>query len=400
MDARSAVEWALACRPGFEPEATAEGTAALSAVDLSATARSSPGLVRFHFEKPVVRAALPDFRRLVFARTAWAVSVRLVGIDPKDRLSPLLDALEGLPALADAWIEVPDGGDGQALAAFARSFEAALVGALRKRARLVPGATHVLRVLAASGTDLALAIDHTGELPGDRGGVPRLRLPREAPSRSALKIEEAWLSLLDADERESWLATGMSAVDLGAAPGGWSWQLARRGLRVIAIDNGPLAPSALTTGRIQHVRADGFRWRPPRAVDWLVCDMVEQPARVARLVADWLGRGDARAALFNLKLPMKKRWQETVSCLATLAEAIDAALPPSVAAAAGHPWLPAPGARFELRARQLYHDREEITVLALPRGPSSSERPQPARRPPPAKTVPISRSRGPRRPRP
>lgn len=399
MNARSAIEWALACRTGFEPEAGAEGTAALSGAGLSATAQSSPGLVRFRFQEPVARAALPDFRRLVFARTAWAVSTRLLGIDPKDRLSPLLDALEDAPALADVWLEVPEGGDGKALAAFARSFEAALVNALRKRARLVHGAAHVLRVLAASGTDLSLAIDHTEELPGDRGGVPRLRLPREAPSRSALKIEEAWLSLLDADERERWLATGMSAVDLGAAPGGWSWQLARRGLRVIAIDNGPLAPSALATGRIQHVRADGFRWRPPRAVDWLVCDMVEQPVRVARLVADWLGRGDARAALFNLKLPMKKRWQETVACLAALADAIGADLPPAIAIAAGR--VPGPHASngFELRARQLYHDREEITVLALPRTAIGLAR-TPSRKPESAAARPLSRAPARRRSRP
>jgi 23S rRNA (cytidine2498-2'-O)-methyltransferase len=237
-------------------------------------------------------------------------------------------------------------------------------------------------------------------LPAGRGGVPRLKLPREAPSRSALKIEEAWLTLLAPAEREWALAAGMTAVDLGAAPGGWSWQLARLGLRVTAIDNGPLAPLALATGRIQHLRADGFRWRPPRPVDWLVCDMVEQPSRVAQLVGNWLARGDARAALFNLKLPMKKRWPETVACLSALADRIDTMLPIGVAAAAGRPPSPADGSRFALRARQLYHDREEITVIALPRGPKRGARPQSARRPAPAKAAELSRPRAPRRSRP
>jgi 23S rRNA (cytidine2498-2'-O)-methyltransferase len=395
-----AIEWILACRPGFEPEAAAEGQAALAASGLDAAAESAAGLVRFRFPTAIPKAALPDPRRLVFARTAWAPFARLAGLDPKDRLSPLLAALDGQPAIADAWVEVPDGGDGAALAAFARSFEAALVTALRRTGRLEPGADRVLRVLAASGTDLALAIDRNADLPPGRGGVPRLKLPREAPSRSALKIEEAWLTLLDGDERECRLAAGMSAVDLGAAPGGWSWQLARRGLRVAAIDNGPLAPSALATGRIQHLRADGFRWRPPRPVDWLVCDMVEQPARVARLIAEWLARGDARAALFNLKLPMKKRWAETVACLVPLAEALDAALPPSVAAAAGRPSTPDGAARFELRARQLYHDREEITVLALPRTSPPRDRGAGTRPSTPRKPPTISQPRAPRRPRP
>lgn len=369
-----AIEWVLACRPGFEPEAASEGQALLEASGIDATAESTAGLVRFRFMAPIQRTALPNPARLVYARTAWAVFARLAGIDPKDRLSPLLATLEGLPSIADVWVEVPDGGDGAALAAFARSFEAALVAALRRTGRLEPNAGRLLRVLATSGTDLALAIDRTADLPPGRGGVPRLKLPREAPSRSALKIEEAWLTLLADDERERRLAHGMRAVDLGAAPGGWSWQLARRGLHVTAIDNGPLAPSALATGRIQHLRADGFRWRPPRPVDWLVCDMVEQPARVARLVAEWLARGDARFALFNLKLPMKKRWAETVACLVRLADTLDATLQPSVAAAAGRPPAPEEGARFELRARQLYHDREEITVLALP-SPSALREP-------------------------
>jgi 23S rRNA (cytidine2498-2'-O)-methyltransferase len=174
--------------------------------------------------------------------------------------------------------------------------------------------------------------------------VPRLRMLAEAPSRSALKLEEALLVLLDAGEREHWLKPGMSAVDLGAAPGGWSWVLARAHLRVIAIDNGPLAQSALATGLIEHVRADGFQWKPQKPVDWLVCDMVESPRRVSARIAEWFAQGWCRQAIFNLKLPMKKRWDETKLCLDAIEQQ------------SGHP--------LELRARQLYHDREEITVFA------------------------------------
>jgi 23S rRNA (cytidine2498-2'-O)-methyltransferase len=87
-------------------------------------------------------------------------------------------------------------------------------------------------------------------------------------------------------------------------------------------------------------------WMSRFAPDWVVCDIVEQPARVAALMRDWLVDGDARAAIFNLKLPMKKRWQETQRCLALLREAL--------------------GPDWTIRARHLYHDREEITVTALP----------------------------------
>ena len=101
---------------------------------------------------------------------------------------------------------------------------------------------------------------------------------------------------------------------------------------------------------VEHLREDGFRYRPPQPVDWLVCDMVEQPRRVAVLVAQWLREGWCRYAIFNLKLPMKKRYGEVESCLAIVREALG-------------------GDRADVRAKQLYHDREEITVFARSRDP-------------------------------
>jgi 23S rRNA (cytidine2498-2'-O)-methyltransferase len=177
-------------------------------------------------------------------------------------------------------------------------------------------------------------------------GIPRLKFPREAPSRSTLKLEEALLTLLDDGERERWLKPGMNAVDLGAAPGGWTWQLARRSLRVTAVDNGPMDRALMQSGVVTHVREDGFRFRPKKPVDWMVCDMVEQPRRIAELVARWFADGWCRHSIFNLKLPMKKRYAETMLCLDLIRSKLASA-----------------GRQVELRAKQLYHDREEITVF-------------------------------------
>ena len=115
---------------------------------------------------------------------------------------------------------------------------------------------------------------------------------------------------------------------------------------VIAVDNGPMDEALLESGQVKHRREDGFRYRPPEPVDWMVCDMVESPARIAQLAARWVTEGWCRDCLFNLKLPMKKRWEETRRCLGLLHDAL--------------------GGRHALRAKQLYHDREEITVIALP----------------------------------
>jgi 23S rRNA (cytidine2498-2'-O)-methyltransferase len=136
----------------------------------------------------------------------------------------------------------------------------------------------------------------------------------------------------------------MTAVDLGAAPGGWTWQLVRKHIRTIAIDNGSLHPDLLESGLVEHLRVDGFRYRPRHPVDWLVCDMVEQPIRIAELVTDWIQAGWCRQALFNLKLPMKKRHEEVMRCRAVMTER-----------------LLREGVSFSLGFKQLYHDREEIT---------------------------------------
>lgn len=175
-------------------------------------------------------------------------------------------------------------------------------------------------------------------------GIPRLRMPREAPSRSVLKLVEALLILLTEEERRRFLKPGMNAVDLGAAPGGWSWQLAQHGLSVTAIDNARLAKAVLATGMVEHIAADGFKWRPRRPVDWVVCDMVQPPSRIAELMGDWLGHGLCRHALFNLKLPMKKRLTAIDDALSRLHKKMRS--------------------EVEVRVKHLYHDREEVSVYA------------------------------------
>ncbi len=174
-------------------------------------------------------------------------------------------------------------------------------------------------------------------------GIPRLRMPGGAPSRSTLKLAEAIITFLP--ERDfDLLRAGMRAVDLGAAPGGWTWQLARRGLEVTAVDNGPLKGGVEDDPLVTHLRADGLAYLPRRPVDWMVCDIVEQPSRIATLVGRWIGEGHARHTIFNLKLPMKKRHAEVMRCRQIVEDALSQAR-----------------VRHRISLRQLYHDREEVT---------------------------------------
>jgi 23S rRNA (cytidine2498-2'-O)-methyltransferase len=171
------------------------------------------------------------------------------------------------------------------------------------------------------------------------GGQRRMADDPAAPSRSYLKIEEAY-GVLGAEPRPDEMV-----IDLGAAPGGWSFSAARRGAQVLAVDNGLLKGGALGHPRIEHRREDafGFRPAPGGSFDWLFCDLVEEPHHVLRnLVAPWLERGWCHRFVINLKFGRT----DPVALLQEL-RAEDS-----------------PFARYatDFRIRHLFHDREEFTV--------------------------------------
>jgi 23S rRNA (cytidine2498-2'-O)-methyltransferase len=345
------------CRAGFEPELAAEFSerAALAGLHGHARTERNSGFVEFlGVDGEQASLALP-FAELIFARQKLRLLAHLRGIDPKDRISPIMDVLGGRGRHGELVVEHPDSDEARQLAGLARAFGNALRPALRKRGLLTEkddARLPRLHVCLLAGNELLLCSGATKDSSPWPGGVPRLRHSADAPSRSALKLEEAFLTLLSDAERERLIQPGMRATDLGASPGGWSWVLAKRNMRVVAVDNGPMAEAALETGLVEHVRADGFTWKPVKAQDWMVCDMVEVPRKVAARMAEWFAHGWCKHAIFNLKLPMKKRWDETRSCLEAFT------------AQAGRPLV--------VRARQLYHDREEVTVFAT--DPAARER--------------------------
>ncbi|WP_091639026.1 23S rRNA (cytidine(2498)-2'-O)-methyltransferase RlmM [Aquisalimonas asiatica] len=341
-------------RAGLENDAAAELTDRATGAGIHGYCRThrDGGLVEFHSHDgtpvaPLLRA-LP-FTALVFIRQWLTGHGWLTGLPEQDRLTPLLQALPPGDVYADVRLEYPDTNDGKGLSRFCRGFGRAVEQALRQRGALDAHAVQRLHLLF---TDSATVFPGIAPLDNSSPwplGIPRLRMPAEAPSRSTLKLEEALLTLLHPAERERLLHAGATAVDLGAAPGGWTWQLVRRGLHVTAVDNGPMDTALLDSGLVDHRREDGFRYRPRRPVDWLVCDMVERPSRILPLMTAWLTEGACRQAIFNLKLPMKQRHATVRDGL----EQLRAALQRS-------------GRTMDVRCKQLYHDREEVTVCVLP----------------------------------
>ena len=337
------------CRAGFEPELAAELTERAAQAGFAGYARTerNSGYVIFVCEDADELSRALPWSTLVFARQKLRLFADLQALDPRDRITPIQSALPDDIRFGELVMEHPDSDAGKPMSGLARSLGNALRPALRKAGTLTRDDNPRLLRLHACMLDGDHALLASGD-PEDSApwplGIPRLRMHADAPSRSALKLEEALLVLLDDEERKRLLRDGMRAADLGAAPGGWTWVLMRQGLRVQSIDNGPLRQHVLDSGLVEHLRADGFNWQPQQPLDWMVCDMVEQPRRVAERMATWFREGWCKHAVFNLKLPMKKRWDETRLCLDLFAEQSEK--------------------RVMLRAKQLYHDREEITVFA------------------------------------
>ncbi|WP_127477987.1 23S rRNA (cytidine(2498)-2'-O)-methyltransferase RlmM [Sulfurivermis fontis] len=338
----------LYCRAGFEGECAAEIQEQAAALGVTGYCRAATGSAYVEFNPYEGQAAdllqrLP-FSGLIFARQMFAAQ-RVDDLPLTDRIGPLLAAL-GPVTVGEVWVETADTNEAKELQVLCRKLATPLTAELQRRGWLHAADRTLprLHVLFLDSSTAWIGLSDPANSAPWYMGIPRLKFPAAAPSRSTLKLEEALLTFLTAAEREQRLQPAMRAVDLGAAPGGWTWQLVQRHLRVVAVDNGPLDARLMDSGLVEHRREDGFRYRPARAVDWMVCDMVEQPARIARLVADWLAQGWCRECIFNLKLPMKKRYQEVQHCAALIEARLSAA-----------------GLRYSLRFRQLYHDREEVT---------------------------------------
>jgi 23S rRNA (cytidine2498-2'-O)-methyltransferase len=349
--------WLGYCRPGFERDLGIELQERLGGeiVDLQADC----GFVRVSCAttQASFRVSVHD---LTFARQLLLTRDAPVALTSNDRVNPIFEALtaflaaRGIDHVVDCHVEYPDTNDGKALSRSAKAIEPRLRELFAEAGMLAGHTKYRAMVFLTPDKQARIGIADMHLSAEDPLGIPRFRMPADAPSRSTLKLAEAIHVFLGNGQDEA-LQPDMRAVDLGAAPGGWTWQLMQRGLRVTAVDNGSLKGDLVDNAMVKHMRADGFKYTPNIPVDWLVCDMVEQPARIAKLVAKWLANGWARYAIFNLKLPMKKRNEEVERCRQIIGEALEEA-----------------GKSYILQVKQLYHDREEVTGFVML--PSRKER--------------------------
>jgi 23S rRNA (cytidine2498-2'-O)-methyltransferase len=139
------------------------------------------------------------------------------------------------------------------------------------------------------------------------GALSRLVLIPEAPSRAFLKMEQA---LVFAGLDAPGALQGVSALELGCAPGGATLALLRRGAKVCGVDPGPMDPRVLSyaqaNGRtFTHMKlpvGDLHQVELPGRMEILITDMNLAPPVVIHYLENIQRRVRARLLIVTLKL--------------------------------------------------------------------------------------------------
>lgn len=158
---------------------------------------------------------------------------------------------------------------------------------------------------------------------------------KSAPSSAHRKLDEALVWIGDRPTATS------TVLDLGAAPGGWSHVALRHDARVIAVDRGNMDAGLMATGRVTHLRKDAFLHAPLEEADWLVCDIIAEPARTLALLATALESERLAAFVVTVKLRLPIDFTIVDEARALL----DA-----------HP-------AFSTRVKNLFHNKVEVTLM-------------------------------------
>jgi 23S rRNA (cytidine2498-2'-O)-methyltransferase len=180
---------------------------------------------------------------------------------------------------------------------------------------------------------LSRAVDNLSDW---AGGARRFKQEPEQVSRAEFKLLEA-LELF----KLSLPAAGV-ALDLGAAPGGWTRILRQHALTVVAVDPAALDARIASDTAVRHIRQAAQSYLPAtnEQFDVILNDM-RMDARASAQVMGLAARNlrDGGWALLTLKLPQRGMAKVAAAALEALRE-----------------WHEVIG------ARQLFHNRSEVTV--------------------------------------
>jgi 23S rRNA (cytidine2498-2'-O)-methyltransferase len=276
-------------------------------------------------------------RPLVFV-THLTTEVATIAATTIDQITAAAIGIDAPKSIAvQAWIS-GRGPDGMGAGAVATAVTQALrdTGCDVGRA----GREYVLSCCLTAG-GVRLGLNRTADSLTDwPGGRVRLGRTPQQISRAEFKLEEV-LQTFPIDLPRHGLA-----VDFGAAPGGWTRILRAHGLRVVAVDPGDLDPRIASDRGVSHRRTTAgeyLRTNDDR-VDVIVNDMRMDPLLSCQLMVEaarhlW----PAGWAVVTLKTGTNRILDTVHRCLSVLA------------------------ATYQIiGARQLHHNRHEVTVVLRP----------------------------------
>ena len=114
---------------------------------------------------------------------------------------------------------------------------------------------------------------------------------------------------------------------------------------MIAVDRAPLERPVLGHPRLTMIKGNAFTWEPPASkipVDWLLSDVICEPARALALCERWVSGGWCR----RLVMTVKFKGQGGYGMLADVRATLDRANATT------------------LRIKHLHHNKNEVTVMA------------------------------------
>jgi 23S rRNA (cytidine2498-2'-O)-methyltransferase len=171
-------------------------------------------------------------------------------------------------------------------------------------------------------------------LPLSYAGFSSIDDDKRPPSRAFKKLLEA-IDLFTLPVKK-----GQTAVDLGASPGGWTYVMRQLGITVTAIDRAALDHSLSRDKGIVCLTGDALSWKPDKAVDWMICDVITAPTNTTKLIQSWVDGGLCRNFCVTVKFKGEPDFDTLVKLSAFLKSSCS--------------WFD---------ARQLTNNKNELTVV-------------------------------------
>lgn len=117
------------------------------------------------------------------------------------------------------------------------------------------------------------------------------------PSRAYLKLWE-FFTIYRPE-----IAQGTQVIDMGSAPGGWTWVLAELGLKVISVDKADLDSKIKKLPHVNHLQESAFGLDPksfPEVV-WFFSDIICYPEKLLELIKKWIEQSNVKNFVCTIK---------------------------------------------------------------------------------------------------